>query len=92
MDIGLVGGGTKSACCYLLLRWRLAPGAWRLDGSSVIGPMATLHIDCDQPITRLELLSGWESRHYGVKTPLPVLEVRVDQAPASLITSIQLSA
>jgi hypothetical protein len=74
-----------------LLRWRLCPGQWRLDGCSLIGPLATLQIHCDQPITRLELVSGWESRHYGAKTPLPVLEVSVAKAPATLTTSIQLS-
>ena len=77
---------------HLLLRWRLCPGDWRLDGSSAIGPMATLHIDCDQPITKLELVSGWESRYYGAKEQLVVLEVSVAQAPATLTTSIQLSA
>ena len=75
-----------------LLRWRLCPGEWRLEGTSLIGPMATLQIHCDQPITRLELASGWESRYYGAKTPLPVLEVSVAQAPAVLTTSIRLSA
>ena len=57
----------------------------------MIGPMATFHIECDQPIRRLELLIGRESRHYGVKTHLPVLEVSVFQAPTTFITSIQLS-
>ena len=75
-----------------LLRWRLCPGEWRLEGTSLIGPMATLQIHCDQPITRLELVIGWESRYYGAKTPLPVLEVSVAQAPAVLTTSIQLPA
>ena len=75
---------------HSLLRWRLYPGDWRLNGSSLIGSMATLHVHCDQPITRLELLTSWESRYYGAKTFLPVLEVSVAQAPATIITSIQL--
>ena len=54
--------------------------------------MIRLEIDCDQPIERLELISGWESRHYGAKTMLPVLEVIAAQAPATFTTSIQLSA
>ena len=57
-----------------------------------MGPMVTLQIHCDQPITRIELVSGWESRYYGAKTKLPVLEVIVAQAPAILTTTIQLSA
>jgi len=75
-----------------ILRWRLCPGDWCLEGFSLISPLATLQIHCDQPITRLELVSGWESRHYGAKTPLQVLEVCVEQAPATFITSIQISA
>ena len=64
----------------VLLRWRLCPGDWRLEGTSVLGPLATLQIHCDQPITRLELVAGWESMHYGTKTPLPVVEVNVVQS------------
>jgi hypothetical protein len=75
-----------------LLRWRLCPGEWRLEGTSLIGSMAILLIHCDQPITSLELVFGWESRYYSAKTPLPVLEVSVAEAPATLTTSIQLSA
>ena len=74
-----------------LLRWRLCPGEWRLDRFSLIGQVATLEIHCNQPITRLELVRGWESRFYGAKTHMPVLEVCVAQSPATIITSIQLS-
>ncbi len=73
-----------------LLRWRLCPGEWSLDGSTLISSMATLQVQCDQPIVRLELISGWESQYYGAKTPLPVLEVAVEHAPAVFITSILL--
>ena len=76
---------------HSLLRWRLCPGDWRLNGSSLRGPKIALEIECDQPIARMELVSGWESRHYGAKTMLPVLEVTVAQTPATLITSIQIS-
>ena len=76
---------------HALLRWRLCRGNWQLRGSSLIGPRVTLQIQCDKPITCLELLSGWESSHYGVKKKLPILEVSVAQAPAILTTSIQLA-
>ena len=77
---------------HALLRWRLCPGDWQLRGSLLIGPMVKLQIHCDQPLTRLELVCGGESRHYGAKTKLPVLEATVAQAPAILTTTIQLSA
>ncbi len=75
-----------------LLRWRLCPGEWRLQGTSLIGPMATFEIRSDQPITRMELVVGSESHYYGAKTHLPVLEVSIAQAPATITTSIRLSA
>lgn len=76
----------------MLLRWRLCPGDWRLEGSSLFGSAATLKITCDQPIARFELVMGWESSHYGFKTPLPVLEVSVSQSPVNITTSIELTS
>ena len=76
----------------VVLRWRLCPGDWQLKGSSLIGPMAILQIRCDQPITRSEIVTGWESRYYGSKTPLTVFELEISQAPATIITSIHFSS
>ena len=52
--------------------------------------MATLQVYSDQPLTRIELGSGWESQHYGEKSSLPVLEICVGQAPVTLTTSFHL--
>ena len=60
------------------------------EGASLIGPMATLQVYSDQPLTRIELGSGWESQHYGEKSSLPVLEICVGQAPVTLTTSFHL--
>jgi hypothetical protein len=70
-----------------VLRWRLQPGDWRLvsspqglqlalgsEGVVTIGVLATV------PVLRCELVQGWESRHYLEKTPVPVLEVEVQQS------------
>ena len=76
----------------MLMRWRLSPGDWRLDDSLLLGSAATLKITCDQTITRIELVMGSESIHYGSKTPLPVLEVSVSQSPVSITTSIELTS
>ena len=73
-----------------VLRWRLCTGDWRQEGASLIGPMATLQVHSDQPLTRIELGSGWESQHYGEKSSLPVLEICVGQAPGTLTTSFPL--
>ena len=73
-----------------ILRWRLAPGDWALEqgaddtsgsrwqvGNS-LGQV--LEVSGSVPIVRCELVSGWESRHYLEKTPVPVLEVEIDQS------------
>lgn len=70
-----------------VLRWRLMPRDWHLE-SSPDGPRLTLNggrqfslnVSANVPITRCELVEGWESRHYLEKTPVPVLEVEIQQA------------
>lgn len=63
-----------------VLRWRLAPGDWRLDGQVVTNGVHVLTVQASMPIVRFQLVEGWESRHYLEKTPLPVLEVEVLRA------------
>lgn len=78
-----------------VLRWRLAPGSWELEHTSS-GPRlrrnveegaATMRVTCSTSILRCELVSGWESRHYLEKTPVPVLEIEIGQ-PGTLMTEI----
>jgi hypothetical protein len=63
-----------------VLRWRLAPGDWRLDGQRLTNSAQVLTVKASMPIVRFELVEGWESRHYLEKTPVPVLEIEVQQA------------
>lgn len=63
-----------------VLRWRLAPGHWRLAGNSVSNGRDVLTVSGSMPLRRVTLVDGWESRHYLEKTPLPVLEIEVDAA------------
>jgi hypothetical protein len=77
-----------------VLRWRLQPGDWRLEPSPqglrlVHGSEAvvTLFVSATVPVLRCELVQGWESRHYLEKTPVPVLEVEVQQ-PCTLTTEV----
>jgi len=70
-----------------VLRWRLRSGDWRLERSpqgfrlmlSEEGSV-TLALSANVPITRCELVQGWESLHYLEKTAVQVLEVEVQQA------------
>lgn len=63
-----------------VLRWRLEPGDWKVDGDCVRNGAHVLRVQADVPLVRFELTTGWESRYYLVKTELPVLEVEVDRA------------
>lgn len=71
-----IAGFDKSA----VLRWRLAPGDWHWEGDWLVGHGCSLRVTANQPIKRCELVEGWESRYYSQKTPLPVLEIEVEEA------------
>ena len=86
-----VAGFDRSA----VLRWRLAPGAWQLEGApnaprlvNANNSAQTLEVRANMPIVRCELVEGWESRHYLEKTPVPVLEIEVQQ-PGTLTTEVR---
>lgn len=76
-----------------VLRWRLAPGRWRLDGRHVRSEPGRPTISCEGPLRRVELVEGWESRHYGERTTVPVLEVEVaPQQGAEIRTVVRLDS
>ena len=81
-----------------VLRWRLMPGDWYFESSPVglrlmlnEGRQFSLNVSANVPITRCVLVQGWESRHYLEKTPLPVLEVEIQQA-GTLTTQLHWTA
>lgn len=63
-----------------VLRWRLSPRSWVLNGNRVSDGQRSLRIECSAPIERIALVEGSESGYYGRKTTIPVLEVQVGQA------------
>lgn len=81
-----------------VLRWRLMPGAWRLEQASG-GTCVVRHPDrpfwlrvsATAPVVRCELVQGWESRHYLDKTPIQVLEVEIHEA-GTLTTELHWTA
>jgi hypothetical protein len=60
-----------------VLRWRLRPGDWTVEGTTVSDGRHRLGVSADVPIVRCQLVGGWESRYYMQKTAIPVLEVEV---------------
>lgn len=63
-----------------ILRWRLAPGDWKIVESSVTNQIDCLNIRASMPIIRMELVVGLESLYYLQKKEILVLEVEVEQA------------
>jgi hypothetical protein len=68
-----------------VLRWRLSPGAWTLDGMSVANGRDRLVLAVDTGIARIELIDGYESLYYLRKTKCPVVELEIRQ-PGGITT------
>jgi len=82
-----VSGFKQSA----VLRWRLMPGDWTLEGGCCSSPVARISVDADVPLRRMAIVTGWESRHYLEKTEIPVLEVEIGPSSGRLQTVIELT-
>ncbi len=72
-----------------VLRWRLAPGDWRLEGSRLTSSIASLEVTASVPL-ELRLVDSMESTFYLRETPLPVLEA-VAKRPGTVTTVMTLS-
>ncbi len=73
-----------------VLRWRLAPGEWALDGTTLHGALAEITIETDQPSSDIRLAEGKESRYYLDLESIPVLEVELGPEVRSIETTITL--
>ena len=72
-----------------VLRWRLAPlkSDWVGNAGVWCNGAVKIRVNASIPISRLEMVTGWESKYYGMKTALSVLEAEVKFA-ATLTTEI----
>jgi hypothetical protein len=70
-----------------ILRWRLEPGKWDLNGQRLLCNGTVIEVVTSMPVIRFEIVIGWESRYYDQKTELPVLEIEVAE-PGRLTTEI----
>ncbi len=80
-----VDGGHEEA----VLRWRLSPGDYSLDGTECSGNGIRIHVvgvDSDQ----MTLTVGWYSLLYREMNELPVLEVRLGAGASKVITEVHL--
>lgn len=70
-----------------ILRWRLQPADWTLNGYILSNGKIEIEIKTENN-AEIRLSEGIESRYYYQKTVLPVLEVKVNQ-PSTIITIIK---
>ena len=63
-----------------VLRWRLAPGEWAIQGNKLTNKTSTITIQSDMEVQRFELVEGRESRYYYQETTIPVLEIEVSSS------------
>lgn len=80
--VDCVGGRARVA----VLRWRLRPGEWRLEGNRLTNGELELTIESD-PDPRISLRDGWQSLFYLQKSSLPVVEVEM-RVPTTVETTI----
>ncbi|MFM2586334.1 heparinase II/III family protein [Vibrio campbellii] len=60
-----------------VLRWRLNPDNWQIQGQKVTSGNHNILINSDVKIDRLEIVKGRESRYYYQESSIPVLEVEI---------------
>lgn len=73
-----------------VLRWRLAPGEWLLEGNQCHSADGTVRIIVHAPQAAISLTTGLESRYYLQKTAIPVLEIRLTM-PGTVSTEFEFS-
>jgi len=79
----VISGNAQTA----VLRWRLRPGDWRLDGRCITD--GNVHIAFSFPCGgELKLVNGWESLLYFQRVPAPVIELTLE-VPARVSTTIE---
>ena len=71
-----------------VLRWRLAPGAWKLDGDTLSDGVRSIIIRSTVAIKNIEILEGRESLYYMQQSILPVLTVTLTNNEKSSLAQI----
>lgn len=81
--VDTISGNFQEAC----LRWRLAPGDWRIDGNVVRNETLSLAIEIDGVPVSPTLGTTVESCYYLQKAEIPEISVKVS-LPGKLVTKV----
>lgn len=71
-----------------VVRWRLMPGAWRVDAEGVSLDQLRLTVQSEGGRMEIRLVEGWEARCYGRMSCLPVLEIEMTR-PGRVTTRVE---
>lgn len=78
-----ISGSFEEAC----LRWRLAPGDWRVESNVIRSGTISISIEIDDVQVAPILGITWESRFYQQRSEIPEVSVKINR-PAKLVTKI----
>jgi hypothetical protein len=70
-----------------ILRWRLAPLDWKLEGNSVLANQFKLEIISENAHSRIILTDSWESKFYQHKSKIPEVQLHI-MAPTTIKTVV----
>ena len=73
---------------YAILRWRLIPVSWKLVENSLESSICIIKINVKNALFSLKIIDGYESLFYTKSETIPVLEVKIKESPATIITEI----
>ncbi len=76
---------------YATLRWRLIPAEWEQENNQIKSLYGSIKINTFENKCSINLKYGYESRFYFYKKTIPVLEVRVKDSPAKIITKFEIN-
>jgi hypothetical protein len=71
-----------------VLRWRLMPGRWALDGMQLSGEGMSVELKSSREPVRVELVTGFESLVYLERGEVPVLEAEFPVGETTVVTTL----
>lgn len=70
-----------------ILRWRLLPQDWIINGEALICDRYRIYFESTIPIRRFEIIRGYESRYYRQINEIPVLEIEIS-SPGTITSTV----
>ena len=72
-----------------ILRWRLYPTRWRLEGTILKSDFVNFSFSFDKKVHRIKLTEGYESCFYNQLRKIPIVELHIKDSPCEVRTIIR---